>query len=311
MNDIQLEKVDKKLNILKELILNLSSYNGIEGYDNNKKFVIEIDNIKGDKDNNYVHSISIRRGCNYPKEILNMRFVHNQDSLDTVYELLKFFINSKDFHYISYTKSNKLDYESLSINLKNNVSIKVGLHSIFDIKKAKELEKISNSNVIIFDNKSVAVDKNIIQKDKALKIIDAYLKILLSIKNYNNIDNYNNIKPFSFEITNYYDKNRECFVYSFDIIRGSMNRENILNFRASIRDKSVILNKLKYMIDVLKGENDYTFDVITNIRNESFYQILFNKCIKISFGINDMEDEKFYNNIKEDIDDKDIKRLKK
>ena len=90
-----------------------------------------------------------------------------------------------------------------------------------------------------------------------------------------------------------------------------MNRENILNFRASIRDKSVILNKLKYMIDVLKGENDYTFDVITNIRNESFYQILFNKCIKISFGINDMEDEKFYNNIKEDIDDKDIKRLKK
>ena len=56
-----------------------------------------------------------------------------------------------------------------------------------------------------------------------------------------------------------------------------MNRENILNFRASIRDKSVILNKLKYMIDVLKDENDYTFDVITNIRNESFYQILFNK----------------------------------
>lgn len=290
-NEIQKEKNDKKISLLCDLINNLSDYNSLDEYSKQKKYAIKIDAMTGEKEDNYVYLINVISYGNVNKEILNMRFVNNGYSFDIIENLITKYLNSNIFNYISYNKGNDNNYNKLNINLKNNVVIEISINNEQDLNKIKELESKLENKCIYFDNSNY-IEKN--NNKKSIKVVEVFFDIVSRLKEYNSLENYNNIKPFMFEISNYYNKDKKCYVYSFNILRGNIKKENVASISTEVKDKNIIYNVLNKYIELYKNSEEFVYDTYYVEQSNDCYSVVLNNKIFIKFKISDKLDENYY-----------------
>lgn len=302
MESIQDQKNYQKLELLSILIKNLSEYNSIEGYNNQKNFNIIIDKkLAKDKDK-CLYLITIKRGINKPKEIFKMRFVSENSSLEIFDVLIKSINSNKLLNYTCLTKDYNDTYNLLSLHLKGNTKLDFKLKNEDDIKRAIIVSNRLNSNYIKVSIDEKEKDKDIIQIEKAKKILDTYFEMLNQLIEYNNIENYINIKPFIFEITNYFDYKKNCYSYNLKINRGFYNIDEIIKFKISIKNKDIINKMLLLYLKQYSDNGIFTYN-----SDDDIYDILLANNIYLKFKLCDKKDKRLCEEI---LDNKEEKKLK-
>lgn len=306
--DLQYKKANQKLNLITELIEALSNYNNIEGYTNQKKFTIDINYRKELNNSNYFYNINIKRGTNNPKTIFNMRFVYFENINVMLEKLIEKLTKSSLFSYTSFSSDyNNNDYNSYNINLKNNVEVKIDIKSQEDLENFLEIEKqFSKKEVIIKPAEETNKTKDELQEEKMINTIEILHKILNILEEYNNIEDYSNKKPFSFNIKNHYNYQKECYVFTFTIIRGNNKPETFLTLNASIKNKNIFYNKIYDLINDFKQKESFLIDMITNSYYKGYYNILTKDNISLEFEFMDEIDEKFYKSFMEETNTKNL-----
>lgn len=292
--ELQYEKINHKIELISELIETLVEYNNIEGYTNQKRFTININYRTETNNPYYYYSVNITRGTNRPKNVFNMRFIYVEDINEILKKLVEKLISNKYFSYTSYSTSSKQEgYSSYNINLKNGVVLELGINQEKDLEMYSEIEKnFSEKKVIITPPEESNKTKDELQEDKIIKTIDLFQKIMNILEKYNSIDDYNNKKPFKLKISNSYYKEKECYTYTFTIVRGDIAQEKVLTLTASIKDNKMVYGKIFDLIMDLKSQEKFLFDMITT-RNGA-YEIRLKDSIAFEFDFNGSTDEKFY-----------------
>lgn len=312
--DLQLEKIKYKLRIINDLIDALVDYNGIEGYENKKKFTISIDYETNNNKDKYYYDVKILRGVNRPKEIFNTRFIYTENILEILISFINKFINSDNFLYTSFTRDIYMNKDSkYNINLKNDVTIAFNIKNAKDLATYKTIEQeFIKKTVIMSEQNKFSKSKDVLQLEKAYKIINIVDRILISLSEYNSIVDYNNKKPFNLRVSNHCDAAKKCYVYNFSIIRGNLNPETLLNLRVSIKDNKVIYNLLLDLINKYKQSDNYLYETL-NLKNYPInYKINLKNSVSIQLNINNEQDKIVYTSFMDNMNDqKGLKVLQK
>lgn len=304
--ELQDFKSNFKLDVIRKLSDYLSDYNSINGYNNQKKFTFLITtNEARDKDKK-VYNIELLRGTNNKKTIFKLNVLLDKDDYKTLHNFILKATESDNFMYTSFTSDNGF-IKNYNINLKNGVSITYKIDNEFDLSICKDIEStFKNKKLIQKDEILSDTNKDEVQKTKAIKIIDAFKNLFMLITEYNAKENYTNIKPFTFNITNYFNNEKKCYVYNFEIIRGTYNKDKILDLRASIYDKEFMLNELNELISFIKGIDTYLLDSKTNGYLYDSYNLRCQNNINVNFYIKDDIDKEFYESKKDKNQEKTI-----
>lgn len=304
--DLQYKKASQKLNLITELIEALSNYNNIKGYTNQKKFTIDISYRKEFNNSNYFYNINIKRGTNNPKTIFNMRFVYFENINKMLENLIEKLTKNGSFSYTSFSSGyNYNEYSSYNINLKNNVEVKIDIKSQEDLENFLEIEKqFSKKEVIIKPAEETNKTKDELQEEKMINIIEILHKILNILEEYNNIEDYSNKKPFSFNIKNHYNYQKECYVFTFTIIRGNNKPETFLTLNASIKNKNIFYNKIYDLLMNFKQKESFFIESTTNNNYNEAYSISTKNNISLNCMYGDEQDKNFYKNFKEETNSK-------
>lgn len=312
--ELQDIKIIQKLNLISKLIELLSNYNNIEGYTNQKKFTIDINYRREINNPNYYYTINILRGTNKPKIIFNMRFVSYKKIDKALETIIQQLINNSSFSHTSFSSDYDY-YSSYNINLKNNVEVKFGINSQEDLDSFKDIEKqFDKKEIIISPVEETEKTKDDLQKEKMVSTIELMHNILNILEQYNNIEDYENKKPFRLNIKNYYDSFKECYVFTFIILRGNTKPEIFLTLNASIKTKDVFYNKVFDLIMEYKQKQSFLVDMISNNNHRGTYSILTKSNISLDFVFDDETDKSFYLNFIKETSDRraeyDLKQLK-
>lgn len=295
MNKIQEEKNIKKLSILNSLINDLTKYNNIVGYNNKKNYTIKINYQPELYKDLYIYSITILRGINNLQEIFNFRINSETKILPLLEEFINNIIKNENFLYTSFTVDSKTSqYLEYNINLKNNISLEIQIKDEEDLNMYKTIDKQFKIKSIDYSNIDyTTTDKDIIQKEKAIKIINLYTNFIKEIEEYNNIEDYNNVKPYKLRITNFCNIEKECYTYNFTIIRGDIRPEIILNLNINIQDNTIIYNEFYKLITELKEQDNYLQDFIDLNTYPNSYNLNLKNNVNLEYLINNETDEKF------------------
>ncbi len=315
-NNLQEYKKNFKFDLLNKLINRLSSYNSIRGYDNQKRFTFNIEERYAKDKDKKVYEVKLLRGINNQKEIFVVRILADKLDNSSIINFLENVIYNNSLYYTSFTNMNNKPFK-YNINLENDILVEFVLKNDIDIENCKKIEERFNDKVIVVKKEeNSSINKDELQKEKAIRIIDIFSNILFLINEYNSKEDYDNVKPFLFAVSNYYDKEKECFIYSFNIKRGSVIEENVLTLRASIIDNSVIYEKLYDLLNKVRYANNYVIQSF-NYSTNPYYAIKLNSNINLKFSLNNNIDRIFYkkfselNNDKLDSDKDILKLLKK
>ncbi|MBQ3021415.1 MAG: hypothetical protein IJD92_04235 [Bacilli bacterium] len=290
--DLQYEKAEAKIILLKDFITDIIEYNNITDYYNVKEYNILIDYTK---DTNYHYTVKIMRGTNKPEKKFELRF----ESQNKINNILGILLNSlKENKYFSYTSKKKkefsINYDEYVMNFKNNVKLSfpikdeedLNFYSLFEEELGKKKVILSETNIENYENLL-----DIIQGKKAIKIIQLVKNLLLNLYNYNNIENYDNIKPWTLKVINKYDNNKESYVYSFIIERGNINPEKMFEMNISILDTNIIYNEIYDLLKEFISKEEVGSNTIT----ENKLSIKLNNGIELKFEFNNKKDQTFYN----------------
>lgn len=298
MDNIYNYKRNIKLKLLKDILFQLSEYNSIIGYNNQKAFNLIIDEKEAENKEKKLYNIYIKRGQNNPRKIFNLDIVLDKEDYSTLNNFFDEIIKSDFFLYTSFTNDLIKDNCSYNINLKNGVEITFLLKSIDSIKTARETEKqFKEKRIIKSSEKAEIRDKDEIQEEKLNKTIDIIDNIIMLADEYNNITGYNSIKPFTFVINNHYNRIEECYTCNFNIYRGTVGIDLVLILKASIKDKNVLYNALEELINRIKSNTNYKYDILEETNYQDIYTLVLNKFIKIRFEINNNLDKSFFEKI--------------
>ena len=301
--DLQTRKIIQKIDLITNLIETLANYNSIEGYTNQKKFTIDIKYRKEDNNPNFYYCINILRGTNEPKNILYMRFVSYENINYILENLINRLTTSDYFSHTTYS-SEYGKYSSYNITLKNNIDVKLGIKTLEDLEFFNKIEERFKQKMIrVYPLEESNKTKDEIQKEKMINIIDLMYKVLSILEQYNTIEDYNNTKPFSFKIKNYYDKKKDCHVFTFTITRGNTKPEVFLTLNASIKDKKVFYNKIYDLMNHFKQKQSFLINMLINDFNGS-YTILTKNSISLEFAFYDELDKTFYISFMKETDKK-------
>lgn len=297
--ELQDFKSNFKLDVIRKLSEYLSDYNNINGYNNQKKFTFLITTKEARDNNKKIYNIELLRGTNNKQTIFKLNVLLDKEDYKTIYNFILSITKSDNFMYTSFTSENNL-LESYNINLKNDVSIVYSIDNEHDLSICKNIELNFKDKRLLQRKKVMSyINKDEIQKVKAKKIIDAFKNLFILITEYNAKESYTNIKPFEFNITNYFNSEKNCYVYNFEIIRGTHNREKILDLRASIHNKEFMLNELNELISFIKGIDTYLLDSKTNGYLYDSYNLRCQNNINVNFYIKDDIDKVFYESKKD------------
>jgi len=282
---IQKRKIKTKEDLLTELIGSLAEYNNIEGYNNQKKFKVEVSYLKNDYSLNYNYIINIIRGINDPKNVFNMRFTSDENVNNTILEFTHNLMKNKFYSHTTYTKGENNEYIAFNIHLVNDVLISLSIKNIQELNMFKELEKLYETKEIVINvPKESNKTKDELKKEKADKTINLFKKTMNILENYNSIEDYKNTKPYKLVISNKYNKECDCFDYTFSIVRGKINPENFLTLNASLKNNKYMYDIIYELLISLKSNDNYLQDTIqTNgeekyiidMSNDISYEILF------------------------------------
>ena len=298
-NNIQKEKIVKKFNLLKNHIIDLIEYNNLTDYNNTKKFTIKINYYKEITNNTYNYNISILRGMNNPEKTLNVRFNSDEKINDLIETMIKDLFKNQ---YLSYTSFNKKynDINKYVLNFKNDVNIEFYIKDKLDKEFYENLNKEFNNEIIINNNfysELTEERKDELQRLKAVKILDNIQNIFSNVININNIENYDNLKPYKLLIQSKYDVIKECYVYNFNIIRGNIIPEIIVEYSLSIKNNDIVLNKLNYLIERYINSNDLLYKCTLDELRQNKYQINLKNYITIELVSNIEKDNKLYDEL--------------
>lgn len=303
--NLQKKKISQKIDLITKLIESLSKYNNIEGYTNQKKFTIEISYRRETNDTNYYYNINIFRGTNQPKNIFNMRFV-SPENIDLILNnLIEKLTTNELFSHTSFSSSYN-SYSSYNINLKNNVEIRFGIKNEEDYNRYNEIEKrFAKKEIRMTQPEKSDKSKDELQEEKMINIIDLMYNILNTLEEYNNIEDYDNKKPFRFNVKNYYDKFKECYVYTFLIMRGDTKPEIFLTLNASIQNKNIYYDKIYDFLINFKQKESFLIDMTLNNYYKGTYTMLTKDSISLEFVFEDEIDKNFFTNF---INETNVKR---
>ena len=291
---LQDEKIKYKLEIIKELIKRLSEYNNIEGYNNQKKFVININYNKDPNSDKLYYNIRISRGLNNPSTIFSMRFVSNGNINDLLIELINSLIESKEFLYTSYTALHSKK-EKYNIILKNDVVVEFGIKDNDMLRLTENIENKFKEKEITVEKKELPTkEKDEIQQEKIIGILKKIFKIL---EEYNSLENYENKKRYNFKISNYYSKDRQCYIYNFSIIRGKNIEETVLSLNATIIDNDIVYKLINSLINEYLNKETFLYDFIKESSYDDNYSIYLKNDMKIEFSYGNERDRFFYKEI--------------
>lgn len=296
-NIIQKEKIINKLNLLENHILDLVEYNNLENYHNIKRFVIKINYHKEITSYNYY--INIFRGINKPEKTLTMRFNSEVKVNDYIYNMINNITKSKYFSYTSFGKDFK-DINKFAINFKNDVVVEFYINDQSDLEFYKKINEIYSKKTITNNHLDISLNSDVkdeLQKIKAIKIINNIDSIFTNIIKLNDIENYENTKPYKLLIKSDYDNDNQCYLYNFNIIRGSIHPENIVEYSLSIKDNDIVLNELKKILDKYIKSDNLLYKSTSLKYNNINYSINLKKQITIDINNNIEEDVEFFNNI--------------
>lgn len=296
MNKIlQQIKIERKVELIIELVKSLVEYNNIEGYNNQKKFTIKLDYQKDMFEPLYFYKITVIRGINKPKNIFNLRFVSDENIKDLLSDITENFIENEYFSHTTFsTGINRKDYTSYNINLKNNVEFKLGIKSDEELKIFNEIEKRFKSKSIILESPKLSdKSKDEVQKEKFMKIIQLFKKIMNILEEYNSIEDYTNKKPFKLKISNIYNEKKRCYVYTYSIIRGDITPEVILSLRASINDKRIAYDNIYDLLVDFKIRDSFLIDSV-KFDSDGEYCMYLKNGISIELIFDKEKDLKFY-----------------
>ena len=297
--ELQDFKSNFKLDVIRKLSEYLSDYNNINGYNNQKKFTFLITTKEARDKDKKIYNIELLRGTNNKKIIFKLNVLLDKDDYKTLQDFILKATGSDNFMYTSFINDNG-SIKSYNINLKNDVAISYNIDNEHDLSICKDIESTFKNKKLI-QKKEILSDtnKDEIQKTKAIKIIDAFKNLFMLITEYNAKENYTNIKPFTFNITNYFNNEKKCYVYNFEIIRGTYNKDKILDLRASIYDKEFMLNELNELILFIKDIDTYVIDSTTNGDLYDSYNLRCQNNINVNFYIKDEIDREFYESKKD------------
>lgn len=297
--ELQDFKSNFKLDVIRKLSEYLSDYNNINGYNNQKKFTFLMTTKEARDNNKKVYNIELLRGTVNKQTIFKLNVLLDKDDYKTLQDFILKTTESDNFMYTSF-KSDNGSIKSYNINLMNGVSISYNIANEVDLNICKDIESTFKNKKLIQKEEIISgINKDEIQKTKAKKIIDAFKYLFMLITEYNAKENYTNIKPFTFNITNYFNSEKNCYVYNFQIIRGTYNKDKILDLRASIYDKEFMLNELNELISFIKGIDTYLLDSKTNGYLYDSYNLRYQNNINVNFYIKDDIDKVFYESKKD------------
>lgn len=304
--ELQDFKSNFKLDVIRKLSEYLSDYNNINGYNNQKKFTFLITTKEARDNDKKVYSIELLRGTVNKKTIFKLNVLLDKEDYKTLQDFILKATESDNFMYTSFTNDNG-SIKSYNINLMNGVSISYNIDNEHDLSICKDIESTFKNKKLIQKEEILSdTNKDEIQKTKAIKIIDAFKNLFMLITEYNAKENYTNIKPFTFNITNYFNNEKKCYVYNFEIIRGTYNKDKILDLRASIYDKEFMLNELNELILFIKDIDTYVIDSTTNGDLYDSYNLRCQNNINVNFYIKDEIDREFYESKKDKNQEKTI-----
>jgi len=300
MNDIQNKKNETKFNLLEEHILDLIEYNNLKNYDNIKKFTVKINYFK--ELNGYNYDINILRGTHYPQKTLSLRFNSKEKINDLIKNLILKLLNNDYLLYTSFGKN--YDFiDKYVLNFKNDVKVEFSINDNQDKLFYESINKLHKNNIIIKDiDKFLLNDlmKDELQKNKAIKVINSIDNLFDSIIRINNINNYENKKPYKLLIKSSYSKDRTCYFYSFNIIRGDINPEIVVEYSLSINDNDIVLEELNKLLSKYINSNDILYKDSYNAFLEEHYELSMNNQIKIKIETNIDKDIEYFNKIMND-----------
>ena len=294
--NLQKKKINQKIDLITKLIESLSKYNSIEGYTNQKKFTIEISYRRETNDPNYYYNINILRGTNQPKNIFNMRFV-SPENIDLILNnLIESFTTNESFSHTSFS-SNFNSFSSYDINLKTNIEIKFSIKNQEDYDRYNEIEKrFAKKEIRMIPPERSNKSKDELQEEKMINTIDLMQNILNTLEEYNSIESYDNKKPFRFNVKNYYDKFKECYVYTFLIMRGDTKPEIFLTLNASLQNKNIYYNRIYDLLSNFKQKESFLIDMTSNNYYKGTYTMLTKNNISLEFVFEDEIDKNFFAN---------------
>lgn len=294
--NLQKKKINQKIDLITKLIESLSKYNSIKGYTNQKKFTIEISYRRETNDPNYYYNINILRGTNQQKNIFNMRFV-SPENIDLILNnLIESFTTNESFSHTSFS-SNFNSFSSYNINLKTNIEIKFSIKNQEDYDRYNEIEKrFAKKEIRMIAPEKSDKSKDELQEEKMINTIDLMHNILNTLEEYNNIEEYDNKKPFRFNVKNYYDKFKECYVYTFLIMRGDTKPEIFLTLNASIQNKNIYYDRIYDLLSNFKQKESFLIDMTSNNYYKGNYTMLTKNSISLEFVFEDEIDKNFFAN---------------
>jgi len=296
-NIIQKEKIINKLNLLENHILDLIEYNNLKNYKNIKKFTIKIDYHK--ELSSYNYSINILRGTNKPEKTLTIRF-NSEEKIDNLIEnLIESITKNKYFSYTSFG----MDFNFINkyvINFKNNVSVEFYINDKSDLAFYMNIDELYKKNTIIGNYINVNINpelKDELQREKAIRIINNIDNLFSNLIKLNDIENYENIKPYKLSIKCDYDDENECYLYNFNIIRGSIHPEIISEYSLSIKNNDLVIYELKKLLNKYLNSDNLIYKASYQKYNKINYLINLKKEILIDICNNIEKDVEFFNNI--------------
>lgn len=291
---LQREKISYKINIISNLIKDLAEYNNIEGYNNQKKFSIKIENDINPCNKNYYYNIKVIRGLTNPQSIFNMRFIHEENINDILTNLIKNTIESNMFSYTTYSLGSNGLPEKYNIFLKNDVVVTIDIKDKELYKITKDIEKQLLKTIKLEITEEIDTDKDKLQKEKAIKIFNLFKNIFNILEYYNSIENYNNKKEYKLKIENYLDDSKKCFIYNFSILRG-IKEEVIFELRISIKDNKIMYDLIYDLILEYTLKETFQYDIITSSSLNNSYMILLDNGISVEFNFSTEKEKEFYN----------------
>jgi len=294
---LQYEKAQTKMNIIEKLIEGLSDYNNISNYNNVKNLNIKVGYIYDVTGDFYKYYIKLYRGINNPTQILDLHLNYKEKINDLILEMIDKLVKNKYFYYTAFSKDrNSVNY--YSVNLKGDVSINFQINDDNDKDFYNSIEqKYEGKTILGYNNyrEITSEMKDDVQQEKAIKIINLLSKILNSLCKYNNLENYDNIKPYKLEVSNKYDKTKQCYKFIFTIVRGNKHPEEMLELTCSVKDKNFIYSIIYDMMLDFVSKEEFIYNSINTSFNKCF-DINLKYGIQLSFKINDFNDNIFYEN---------------
>ena len=297
---IQYEKATKKIELLEKHILGLLSYNSIVDYYNIKRFDIKVNYFYEDIEKCYYYDINIFRGTNEPKKTFNTSLQYKEKINDLIEKLIKKLINDTNFSNFSLSKIDSLAHKEFVLRMKNDVNIHFSIMDDEDYEFYSSIVKNNQKNTVITSKEKKEYSseiKDIVQQEKAKKVLDNINDIFSKYCEINSIENYMNKKPIKLLIELDNNFKDDCNIFRFQIIRGNINPEIVMDYKLSLKDSDIVYNKFQSLIEEYSNSDIYTYTGQQVVNDKSKYTLYLKNMLYIEFNYYKESDKKFFNNI--------------